>query len=76
MVESALHALELVGLFAVLFRVVLVLFFVIAFRWCAMSISKLLSVESSMAFGSLGAVGADDSHERSYDTQWTFLAGR
>ena len=76
-VESVLHAMEFVGLSAVLFRVGLVLFFVVVvFRWCAIPLSKVLSAEGSTVFESLGAVGANGPHGRGFDKQWSSLAGR
>ena len=76
-VESFLHAMEFVGLSAVLFRVELVLFFfVVDLRWCAISLSEVLSAEGSTVFESPGAVGANGSHGRGFDMQWASLAGR
>ena len=75
-VEGVLLAVAFVGLLAVLFRVALVVFFVVVCRWCAVPSSEVLSAKRSAVFESLGASGAVDPHVRGSEQQWTFPAGR
>ena len=73
-VESVLSAVEFVGLNAVLFRVELLVFFVVVCRWCVVPLSEVLSAKHSTVFKSPGAFGAMDPHGRGSDKQRAFPA--
>ena len=63
------------GPIAVLFRVDLIVFFVVVCRWCVVPLSEVLSTKRSTVFELLGALGTIEPHGQRSDLQLTGAPG-